>query len=292
MGKRPFVDAAGTTAEAVASLRLPATRPGEAPERLESGTDEPRSVALLEPRAHGPAEWVAGRLGQTHPVRAFLVTIVAGYALLVGLTVAAGLVLTDVVVPFGGFERWDNGINRWLAERRDGTLTDLSWLGSTLAGGLVIPVVVGVCLIFFLLRRKWLLAAFTLFVIGVESGTYRATTLVVERDRPPIHRLEGLDPTASFPSGHSAATVALYGGLLFVLASWAGRRWGWVLGACLTISVVLFVGWARMYRGMHHLTDTVAGVAMGCLALALTVFAARVATAAANARDAAGKEAT
>ena len=40
------------------------------------------------------------------------------------------------------------------------------------------------------------------------------------------------------------------------------------------------------------LTDTVAGVAMGCLALALTVFAARVATAAANARDAAGKEAT
>jgi hypothetical protein len=62
-------------------------------------------------------------------------------------------------------------------------------------------------------------------VICIESGSYRATTLVVERDRPPVHRLEGLDPTASFPSGHIAATVALYGGLLLLLASWVGRRW-------------------------------------------------------------------
>ena len=277
------MDAADTTAQAVRLFGVPETQLEEG----ESGTESPRSVALLEPRAGGPAEWLAGRLGATHPVRAFLVTIVAGYALLVGLTIAAGLVLTELLVPVGGFERWDNGVNRWLAERRDGTLTDLSWVGSTFAGGLVIPAVVGVCLVVFLLRRKWLLAAFTLFVIGVESGTYRATTLVVERDRPPVHRLEGLDPTASFPSGHSAATVALYGGLLFVLASWVGRVWGWVAAVCLTIAFALFVGWARTYRGMHHVTDIWAGVALGCLALAVTVFAARVATAAANARDAA-----
>jgi undecaprenyl-diphosphatase len=268
----------------------PETGPHEEDREADSGTVEPRSIALLEPRANGPAERLAGRIGPTKPVRAFLVTIVAGYALLVGLTIAAGLLLTELLVPMGGFERWDNGVNRWLAERRDATLTDLSWLGSTFAGGLVIPVVVGVCLVCFLLRRKWLLAAFTLFVIGVESGTYRATTLVVERDRPPVHRLEGLDPTASFPSGHSAATVALYGGLLFVLASWIGRRWSWVCAVCLTVSFVLFVGWARTYRGMHHVTDIALGVAMGCLALGLTVFAGRVATAAANARDAAAKE--
>lgn len=281
------MDAADTTAQAVALRRLPATRP-----EAQDGTESPRSVAVLEPRPGGPAEGVARLLGTTHPVRAFLVTIVAGYALLVGLTITAGLLLTRLLVPVRGFEKWDNDINRWLAERRDGTLTDLSWLGSTFAGGLVIPAVVGVLVVLFLIRRKWLLAAFTLFVICVESGSYRATTLVVERDRPPVHRLEGLDPTASFPSGHIAATVALYGGLLLVLASWVGRRWLWTLAACLTIGFALFVGWARMYRGMHHLTDSAVGVLMGCLALALTVFAARVATAAANARDAAREEAS
>ena len=290
------MEAADTTARAVTLLGSPGAEPGDA---TRAGADEssrsaavesPRSVALLEPREGGPAERLAARVGATSPVRAFLVTIVAGYALLAGLSIAAGLALTELLVPVGGFERWDNGVNRWLAERRDGTLTDLSWLGSTFAGGLVIPVVVALCLVFFLLRRKWLLAAFTVFVIGVESGTYRATTLVVERDRPPVHRLEGLDPTASFPSGHSAATVALYGGLLLLLASWARRRWASAVAVCLTIAFALFVGWARMYRGMHHVTDIAAGVAMGCLALAVTVFAARVATAAANARDAAAGE--
>ena len=246
---------------------------------------EPPSAAVLHPPPDGTAARVAQRLGAAHPVRAFLVIVLAGYAVLVGLTIGAGLLLTSYLVSNHGLAKWDNDVNRWLAKHRDSTLTDLSWLGSTLAGGLVIPVVVGVLVTVFLLRRKWLLAAFTLFVIGVESGSYRATTLVVERDRPPVHRLEALDPTASFPSGHIAATVALYGGLLLVLASHVGRRWFSALAAAVTVALVLFVGWARMYRGMHHLTDSAAGVLMGVLALAITLFAARVA-AAAKSRDA------
>ena len=55
------------------------------------------------------------------------------------LTSAAGLLLTELLVPVDGFEKWDNDLNRWLAERRSAVLTDLSWLGSTVAGGLVIP---------------------------------------------------------------------------------------------------------------------------------------------------------
>jgi membrane-associated phospholipid phosphatase len=252
----------------------------------------PRAVAVLEPVPGGVAERLANRLGATHPVRVFLATIVGGYALLVALTVTVGLVLTTFLVPMHGFEKWDNDINRWLAERRTPWLTDLSWLGSTFAGGLVIPVVVGVLLLVFVVRRSWLLAAFTLFVISVESGSYRATTLVVHRDRPPVHRLEGLAPDASLPSGHIAATIALYGGLLLLLASWVGRRWFSTIAVVLAVALALFVGWARMYRGMHHVTDTAAGVLMGLAALGLVVLAARAATAAADARDAARGEAS
>ena len=248
------MDAADSTAQVVALPPLPgAHKPSREP-------DEPRSVELLEPTPGAAAESVARRLGATHPVRVFLSTVVAGYALLVGLTIAAGLLLTELLVPNRGFEKWDNDINRWLAERRSPGLTDLSWVGSTVAGGLVIPAVVGVLLVVFLLKRSWLLAAFTLFVICVESGSYRATTLVVHRDRPPVHRLESLPVEASFPSGHIAATVALYGGLLLLLASRVGRRWFSVLAVALALGLALFVGWARMYRGMHHLTDSAAGV--------------------------------
>jgi undecaprenyl-diphosphatase len=279
------MDAAEITAQAGVLTRPAGTLPVD-----ERGRPSSRSVRVLEPQPGGPAERVARRIGATHPVRVFLVTVVAGYALLVALTVTAGLLLTELLVPLHGFERWDNDISRWLAEHRSPALTDLSWLGSTFAGGLVIPAVVGVLVVVFLVRRKWLLAAFTLFVICVESGSYRATTLVVQRDRPPVHRLEGLDPTASFPSGHIAATIALYGGLLLLLASWIGRRWFSAAAFALALALALFVGWARMYRGMHHLTDTAAGVIMGLLALGIMVLAARAATAAANARDAARGE--
>jgi membrane-associated phospholipid phosphatase len=284
-GKQLAMDAADATAR-VGVLSAP-------PEALPASKERSaraRAVPVLEPQPGGPAERVARHIGATHPVRVFLVSVIAGCALLAALTISAGLLLTQLLVPVHGFEKWDNDVNRWLAEHRSPVLTDLSWLGSTFAGGLVIPVVVGVLLVVFVVRRAWLLAAFTLFLICVESGSYRATTLVVNRDRPPVHRLEGLDPTASFPSGHIAATVALYGGLLLLLASWLGRRPFSALAFALAIGLALFVGWARMYRGMHHLTDTAAGVVMGLLALGITVLAARAAAAAANARDAARGE--
>jgi membrane-associated phospholipid phosphatase len=272
------------TRDSIALTALP-TRPEAIPVG-EHAAARTRSVPVLEPEPGGVAERVARQLGATHPVRVFLVTVIAGYALLAGLTIATGLLLTRLLVPVHGFEQWENDISRGLADHRTPVLTDLSWLGSTFAGGLVIPAVVGALLVVFVVKRSWLLAAFTLFVISVESGTYRATTLVVDRERPPVHRLEGLDPTASFPSGHIAATVALYGGLLLLLASWVARRWFWTVAISLAIALALFVGWARMYRGMHHLTDTAAGAIMGLLALGIVVFAARAATAAANARDA------
>ena len=87
----------------------------------------------------------------------------------------------------------------------------------------MIPVVVGVLLLVFPLMRRWLLAAFVLFVICVESATYRVTSLIVERERPAVDRLESLPVDASYPSGHTAASLAIYGGLLFLLASHVRR---------------------------------------------------------------------
>jgi undecaprenyl-diphosphatase len=58
-----------------------------------------------------------------------------------------------------------------------------------------------------------------------------------------------------------------------------------ILASALIVALPVFVAWARMYRGMHHLTDSVAGVVLGLGALVVTVFAARAAGAAADRRD-------
>jgi undecaprenyl-diphosphatase len=215
----------------------------------------------------------------------FLVAILGGYALLVALMVGLGLLLTRVLLHYEPLASADERFSRWIVAQRTPTLVDLSWAGSTLAGGLVIPVLVGVLLIVFLVSRHWRLAAFTLFVICVESGTYRATSLIVHRNRPDVPRLEGLPVNESYPSGHSAASVALFAGLLIVLASRVESLAIRIALWALAVAIPLFVISSRLLRGMHHVTDCTAGVLMGSAALIITVFACRAAGAAAAQRD-------
>jgi undecaprenyl-diphosphatase len=242
---------------------------------------------LLEPSPGGVAERLAAAIGPGHPVRVFLAAILGGYAILLSLTIAIGLLLTKVLLQIDGVAAWDERVSRAVVRERTGITVDLSWIGSTLAGGLVIPVLVGVLLVVFLVSKHWRLAAFTLFVICLESGTYRGASLVVHRDRPDVKRLESLPIDESYPSGHTAASIALLGGLLIVLASRIQNLAIRIVLWALVVAIPVFVAWSRMLRGMHHLTDVAAGVVMGIGALAITIFAARAAGAAAAQRDAA-----
>lgn len=271
-----------TSVESAKTVALPEPRPVP----YERALATPRSgVSLLEARAGGSAEHLSRVLRTEKPVLAFLAATLLGFAALTSLLVALGLALMALLQASTGLAAWDEGVNGWLAAHRSPTLEHISWLGSTLAGGVAIPVVIGLFLVVFLLTRHWRLAAFVLFVVVVESGSYRVTTLFVHRDRPSVHRLESLQVDASFPSGHTAASLALYGGLALLLVSRVRNRATVALTALALVVVPAFVAWSRMYRGMHHLTDCAAGVILGVGALCVTIFAARVAGATAARRD-------
>jgi undecaprenyl-diphosphatase len=132
-------------------------------------------------------------------------------------------------------------------------------------------------------QRKWRIAAFAVFVLVVESATYRVASIVVPRDRPHVHRLEDLPADASFPSGHTAASLAVYCGLVLLLTS-ALPRGAWRAGAWLVALLLpAFVAFSRMYRGMHHPLDVAAGALIGIGAVLALLFACRAAGVAATA---------
>jgi membrane-associated phospholipid phosphatase len=241
---------------------------------------------ILEPAPDGFAAEFAARFGPTNPVRVFILALITGWAFLVTCMVFLGLLLIHVVLQIGGLGDADADLSEWLEDNRSPGLEDASWVGSTLSGGHVIPAVIGISLVVLLLMRKWLLAAFVLFVVALESGTYRATSLIVERQRPDVERLEDLPVDASYPSGHTAASIALYGGILLLLASRIQSTAFRIVALLVGIAIPLFVGWSRMYRGMHHLSDVGAGMLMGIAAVGILVFAARASRAAAYRRDA------
>ena len=275
-----------TTLDTRLESRKPVVRPPATEHDEETARGGARSgVPLLEPQRGGIAERFSERLGTDRPLVSFLVAALCGYMLLVAGLVALGFALTKLLLPIGGFSQWDEGLNDWLAERRTTNLEHLSWIGSTLAGGLVIPCVIAFFLAVFLARHHWRLAAFVLFAVAIESGGYRLTSMIVPRERPTVPRLESLPLDASYPSGHTAASLALYGGLLLLLISRVRSTTLSVVAGIGIVAIPLFVGWARMYRGMHHLTDTAAGLLLGIGALVVVAFATRVAGATAARRD-------
>ena len=259
------------------------TRPRELDAVSEGGREGP---PILEPAPDGFAAEFAERFGPTNPVRVFILALITGWAFLVTCMVFLGLLLIHVILKIGGLGDADADFSEWLEDNRSPGLEDASWVGSTLAGGHVIPAVIGISLVVLLLMRKWLLAAFVLFVVALESGTYRATSLIVERQRPDVERLEDLPVDASYPSGHTAASIALYGGILLLLASRIQSTAFRIAALLVGIAIPLFVAWSRMYRGMHHLSDVGAGMLMGMAAVGILVFAARASRAAAYRRDA------
>jgi membrane-associated phospholipid phosphatase len=190
------------------------------------------------------------------------------------------------VVPIleaAGIGRADESAVESLVRRRTGFLTDLSSVGSTLGGAPVLPILVGLIGIVCAIERKWRIASFAVLVLLVESATYRIASLVVPRDRPHVARLENLPADESYPSGHTAASLAVYCGLVLLLTSaFPARRWrvaAWMIALLLPV----FVAFSRMYRGMHQL-DVGAGALIGIGAVVVLLFACRAAGVAAPVR--------
>jgi len=236
---------------------------------------------VLRPR-HGFAERVGVRLGYGHPVVVFVAGMLASLALISAVSIALGFLVTRVVLHDSGVSHWDEHVDAWLAAHRTPFRTHLSLIGSIISGGVVLPIVAGLTAFASAVMRKWRLAAFLVFVLAVESASYRITTLAIHRHRPRVHRLEDLPVNASYPSGHTAASIAVYCGLALLLTSLVGNLAFRAAAWCAALLIVAFDVFSRLYRGMHHPLDIAGGVVVGVSAVCLLVLTCRAAGAAAG----------
>ena len=84
-------------------------------------------------------------------------------------------------------------------------------------------------------------------------------------------RMDEAPPTSSFPSGHTAATIALWGSLAVLANERARSAVVRNLFLVLGFVVPVVVASSRMYRGMHYLSDVLGGMLLGGLWLLATV---------------------
>ena len=255
----------------VAQTFTEAARPGTL--KPEGSSDPP--IPALEAERGSLSEAIGDGLPPWHPVAIFTGGVVLGYLALALVTTLVGYAFTTWILSLGSLDSTDSRPVEWVAERRTPFLDALSFAGSEISGGFVIPALVGAVVILSAFQRRWLLAGFVLAAIVIESATYRTTVFFVDRERPDVERLEGLPVDASFPSGHVAASIAVYSAFAVLLtARFRSPRVRVAIWA-VALAIPPIVALARMYRGMHHPLDTVAGVLIGIAALSLALLVAR-----------------
>jgi undecaprenyl-diphosphatase len=201
-----------------------------------------------------------------------VVQLVGSGLLLLAFLVAVGWTLTRIY-PGSELVGRDNRTARWFLESRTPTWNTVSDVGSRLAdtGTAVGLTVVAVLALRWWLGR-WRESLVVLAAISGELFVFLLVTNTVDRPRPPVSRLDEAPPTSSFPSGHTAAAIALYGVLaVIVLRRWGNRPAARAV-AVLFLCVPVVVATARMYRGMHYPSDVLFGFVGGGLWLLAVLF--------------------
>ena len=128
--------------------------------------------------------------------------------------------------------------------------------------------------------RRWQAIAALVVGLVLELLVFLTANYVVGRPRPDVDQLGSVPSTSSFPSGHTAATMVIYLLVAVVVTASTARLIWRALAWTAVVVMPAAVGFARVYRGMHHPTDVLAGALMGVAVLTVALVAVRAAKAA------------
>jgi undecaprenyl-diphosphatase len=116
-------------------------------------------------------------------------------------------------------------------------------------------------------RRVYILALWSI-ILGMGVSIH-FTKIVFHRARP-VDIAYYIEDHFSFPSGHSASAMLLYGFIAYTfirLGHGGGRSFGFI-AACL---LILLVGFSRVYLGVHFLSDVLCGYLVGVIWMVLGI---------------------
>lgn len=174
---------------------------------------------------------------------------------------SAGMVLLFAALAIAGF-RYDQRIMDALYVRPHGLIPVMKMF--TLYGSwfvLVPAVILGLLFAYTHLRGEFGLRLG--IAAAVSAVLVEVLKRVLMRTRPSVfHQVSA--GGSSFPSGHAEDSVVVYGMLALIIIALAPRFKNWTI---VLFVLPLFIGWSRVYLGVHWPSDVIGGWGIGMLIL-------------------------
>jgi membrane-associated phospholipid phosphatase len=245
------------------SMIAPTTTPPPA-DRTDSSH---RSILEWKPDEHAESS-------TAHRFRPAVLRMVVGYLVLTVVLLGIGFLLVHPLNNSVG--RWDEHVNESLARHRTNGWNDVTKFATSAVNTLPVIVLAALVAGVLALLRRIREAVFLILALILEITVFLSVTFVVARPRPDVPRLNSTPSTSSFPSGHTAAATVLCVGVALIVMCCTTNRGLRVLGFIVAATIAALVGFARVYRGLHHPTDVIVGALYGlaCLAVAAHAVAA------------------
>jgi len=174
--------------------------------------------------------------------------------------------------PLKSWNHSESDLNRSLQDTRTQTWDSVTAIWSHIGNTeIIIGVALAAVALVFWRTRRWWFAVIPAIAISLQAAVFVAATLVTGRPRPDVPHLDPAPPTSSYPSGHVGASVALYASFA-IMATTIERSWlrRTVIAVCSVIPIL--VAYARLYRGMHHLSDVIIGALNGLICAGLAAY--------------------
>jgi undecaprenyl-diphosphatase len=219
---------------------------------IRTAADDPRDDARPKPR---PDEWLLA---------------LAAALIIAGTICGIGLLLTHAWRDAAIVHR-DLAVERFFARNRTELLDAFTGAGTLVADTVTVALVWPLAmLIAWRWSRSWLPPLFILVTVGCEKLMYLGISAVVGRDRPPVEAIGHSYATTSFPSGHVASAITLYGSIAVLCCVYGAPLIIRRVSVTVAVLAPFVVAFSRMYRGFHYPSDVVAGALLGVAWLFVT----------------------
>ncbi|MET1412973.1 VTT domain-containing protein [Roseibium sp. HPY-6] len=202
------------------------------------------------------SQWIARNFDPTHPRSAGMLAS----ALLLLITMPAFFWVVGQVAPGEPMVRADLSILNFFDSLRTPVGDKIMVFFTTLGDGVVVTAVTLAVAAYLFLRKAWRRAIGFVIAMAGTAMFVPLFKLLLHRSRP-IELYAGAD-AYSFPSGHATLTAVLFGICAVLIAHDLNR---WLKATVFTViaTLVITIGFSRVYLGAHWMSDVLAGLLFG-----------------------------